>query len=134
MRMRLTLMAFLFAGALALSSPSRGAAADEKGPLLVHNVFFTLKESNKGNRDKLIASCKKYLTKHPGVVYFAAGPLVKELDREVNDRNFDVALTIVFKDKAAHDTYQDAKRHLQFIEESKGLWSKVRVFDSYAER
>jgi hypothetical protein len=107
-------------------------AADEKsGPQLVHNVFFTLKESNESNRNKLIAACKKYLTKHPGEVYFAVGPLCNDLKREVNDLDFDVCLTIVFKDKAAHDTYQDAKRHIDFIEECKAMWKKVRVFDSY---
>lgn len=114
-----------------------GEAAEQSkgdGPMLVHNVFFTLKESTEANRNKLIAACKKYLTKHKGEVFFAAGPLVEELKREVNDRDFDVCLTIVFKTKADHDTYQDHKRHLQFIEECKDSWKKVRVFDSYAEK
>ena len=37
---------------------------------------------------------------------------------------------ITFKDKAAHDKYQDADKHKQFIEENKDNWKKVRVFDS----
>src|SRR5262249_47468731 len=119
---------------LALRAPTRSEAAEDKGPQLVHNVFFTLAESTPENRKKLTDACKKYLTKHEGEVYFAVGPLVEELKREVNDRDFDVALTIVFKNKAAHDTYQDAKRHLQFIEENKALWKKVRVFDSYVSK
>src|SRR5256885_5436819 len=53
---------------------------------------------------------------------------------EVNDREFDVALHLVFKDKAAHDKYQDHPRHAKFIEENKGNWKKVRVFDSVVKR
>jgi hypothetical protein len=78
------------------------AVADTDRPL-VHNVFFTLHDSTPETRQKLVDLCKKYLTKHPGEVYFAAGPLVEELKREVNDRDFDVCLTIVFKNKAAHE-------------------------------
>src|SRR6266516_1033431 len=87
-------------------SRARVEAADESGPMLVHNVFFTLKESTPEGRKKLAAACKQYLSKHEGEVYFAAGPLAEDYKREVNDRDFDVALTIVFKNKKAHDQYQ----------------------------
>src|SRR5262245_41261523 len=105
--------------------------ADDKAPPLAHNVFFTLKERTAANRKTLVTACKKYLTKHEGELYFTVGTLCEDLKREVNDLDFDVALTIVFKNKAAHDKYQDHKRHLDFIKENKGLWKKVRVFDSY---
>lgn len=107
-------------------------ATDKKGPMVVHNVFFSLKDSSPAAREKLVEACKKYLTKHPGEVYFAAGPIAGDLKREVNDTNFDVALTIVFEDMKAHDMYQDAPRHLEFIKENKDSWKKVRVFDSFA--
>jgi hypothetical protein len=97
---------------------------------LAHMVFFTLRESNDANRKRLVEACKKYLDGHTGVVYFSVGTLNPDLKREVNDRDYDVALHLVFKDKAAHDRYQDHARHLAFIEDSKALWSKVRVFDS----
>ena len=85
-------------------------------------------------KQRLLAACKKYLSKHPGEVFFAAGILVKDLDRPVNDRDFDVALHIVFQDRKSHDLYQDAPRHKQFIDENKANWKKVRVFDSEVER
>ena len=44
----------------------------------------------------LVDACKKYLADHPGVVFFAAGTLNHELNRPVNDRDFDVALHVVF--------------------------------------
>ena len=107
-------------------------AKEEK--MLVHNVFFSLKESTPQARHKLVDACKKYLTKHEGEVFFSAGPIAEDLKREVNDTDFDVALTIVFKNKAAHDKYQDHKRHLEFIKENKDAWKKVRVFDNYATK
>lgn len=108
--------------------------ADEaKQPMLIHNVYFTLKEGTAENTQKLTDACYKYLKDHPGVVFFAAGPLVTELARPVNDRDFHVALCVVFKNKQAHDDYQVAKTHIQFIEENKPTWDKVRVFDSYSK-
>src|SRR5436309_1409407 len=114
---------------LALAVPAVPAADRPiKGPLIVHNVFFTLKDRSPETRDKLVAACKKYLTGHPGEVAFAAGTREESLDQPVNDRDFDVGLHIVFKDRAAHDKYQVSERHKQFIEENKDTWKKVRVF------
>ena len=135
MRKRLTIVALLSLAVgltLALNNRQRSEAADKDEPMLVHDVYFKLNDSSPAAKQKLIDACKKYLTKHPGEVFFAAGPLAEEFKRDVNDRDFDVALHIVFKNKAAHDQYQDAKRHLQFIEENKSNWKKVRVFDSLA--
>ena len=106
-------------------------AADAKGPMLVHNVYFSLKDKSPAARAKLVADCKKYLTDHPGTVFFAAGT-ISDLDRPVNDREFDVGLHVIFESRAAHDQYQTAERHLQFISENKPTWEKVRVFDSDA--
>ena len=108
-------------------------AGGKKAALISHDVYFTLKDSSPAAQAKLVGACKKYLSKHPGEVFFAAGTRVKELDRPVNDQDFDVALHIVFRDKAAHDTYQDAPRHKQLIEENKENWKKVRVFDSVVQ-
>ena len=53
---------------------------------------------------------------------------VSQLKR--NDRDYDVALTIVFESHAAHDIYQTAERHEAFIAENATEWAKVRVFDT----
>ena len=102
-------------------------------PMLSHDVYFSLKDNSPQANQKLIAACKKYLTDHPSTVWFAVGPVAEEMKRDVNDRDFDVALHLVFKNKAAHDQYAKAERHLKFIEENKDNWKKVRVFDSYVE-
>jgi hypothetical protein len=102
--------------------------------LLCHDVYFTLKDRSPAAADALVASCKKYLTVQPGIAFFCVGKLDATLTREVNDRDFDVGLHIVFTDRAAHDAYQDDPTHNQFIAENKPTWAKVRVFDSLVER
>ncbi len=100
-------------------------------PKLAHNVFFTLKDGSDDAIQKLISSCRKYLTDHPGTDNFAAGSLVPDLNRPVNDLDFHVGLHVVFESRAFHDEYQTSERHLQFIAENKESWKQVRVFDSY---
>jgi hypothetical protein len=97
---------------------------------LAHNVFFKLKDNSEPNVQALVDACKKYLNVQPGIVFFAAGKLCAELDRPVNDRDWDVGLHLVFVDKAAHDAYQDDPTHQKFIDENKPTWAGVRVFDS----
>jgi Stress responsive A/B Barrel Domain len=101
--------------------------------LLAHNVYFTLLDRSESARRRLLDACRKYLAPHPGIVFFGCGVVAEELRREVNDRDFDVALHIIFRDQAAHDSYQETPAHLQFIAENKENWKKVRVFDSVVE-
>jgi hypothetical protein len=122
------LAAILIAAAVPLFAGGTNAAA---GPQLAHMVYFKLNDSSGANRAKLLAACKAYLSGHEGTVSFAAGTLASDLNREVNDRDFDVSLHLVFVNKEAHDKYQQHARHLKFIEENKENWAKVRVFDSY---
>jgi len=98
--------------------------------LLSHAVYFTLKERTPAAAAKLVAACREHLTNHPGTVSFAVGTMAKEYDRQVNDRDYDVALTIVFESHAAHDAYQTAERHDAFVAENATTWAKVRVFDA----
>jgi len=100
--------------------------------LLVHNVYFALKDHSPEAQQRLIAACRKHLPGHPGIVFFACGVLADELKREVNDRDWHVGLHIIFTDQAAHDRYQDTEGHHAFIAENRANWAKVRVFDSVA--
>lgn len=99
-------------------------------PRLAHNVFFKLKDNSAAKVQALVEACKKYLNVQPGIVFFAAGTLCADLTRDVNDRNWDVGLHLVFVDKAAHDAYQEDATHNRFIDENKANWAAVRVFDS----
>lgn len=98
---------------------------------LAHMVFFTLKDASEPARLKMVEDCREYLDGQPGVLHFSAGMRGEEFDRPVNDAVFHVALHVVFENKAAHDAYQSAPRHIEFIERNKANWEQVRVFDSY---
>jgi hypothetical protein len=117
------------ASALALGLFAHDAHAADG--VLSHDVYFSLKDPSDAARSKLVSACQKYLSAHEGTVFFSVGILATDLQRDVNDRDFDVALHVTFQDKASHDKYQDHPRHKQFIEENKDNWKKVRVFDSY---
>jgi hypothetical protein len=119
----------LVAGYLATGGTTTTAGIKDEAEI-AHMVFFTLNDNSPLAKGKLVDACKKYLTKHTGEVFFRAGPRATEFKRSINDLDFDVALHIVFQNKDAHDRYEDAPRHKQFIEENKANWKKVRVFDS----
>lgn len=109
------------------------ALADEaKAPLLTHSVFFELKNDDGASVQALVDGCYEYLAPHDGIVYFSAGARHTDYQRDVNDLDFDVALTIVFESTDAQDAYQVTEPHLQFIDEFNENWESVRVFDSLA--
>jgi len=101
----------------------------ERPPVLAHNVFFSLNDRSAAAVAALVEECHKFLSDHPGIVFYAAGT-VSDVDRPVSDRDYDVALHVVFTDRAAHDAYQAAPAHQEFIARNKANWKKVRVFDS----
>jgi hypothetical protein len=109
-----------------MSSPA-GAEAP-----LVHNVYFSLRDAGPAACEQLLAACRKYLAVHDGIVWFGCGTRAAGLAREVNDKDFDVSLHIVFGTLSAHDAYQTSPEHLRFIDENRANWKRVRVFDSFA--
>ena len=100
--------------------------------LVVHNVYFLLLDRTAGAKQRLIAACRHHLPGHEGIVFFGCGVLAESLARDVNDRDWDVGLHIIFRDLAAHDVYQESGPHQQFIAENRATWKQVRVFDSLA--
>ena len=102
----------------------------QKSPQLVHDVYFTLNDDSETAKSKLVDDCYKYLSNHPGIVFFAAGQIVESHQRDVNYRDWQVSLHIVFKSKDYHDRYQKAPDHHKFIEQNKDNWKTVRVFDT----
>lgn len=122
--------ALVLAAALTIPTAAQDRTAKKTVPQIGHMVYFKLKDSTPANREKLVAACHKYLSDHEGTVYYAAGPIAETFKGPFNDRDWDVALHLVFTDKSAHDKYADHPEHLKFIEENKDTWAKVRVFDS----
>jgi len=101
--------------------------------MLAHNVYFTLVNNSPQAKEELVAACREFLSNHPGTVLFAAGVLAEDVDSSVNDRDFDVALHLIFESKAAHDEYQDSPRHSEFLEKYGGNWKALRAFDEYVQ-
>jgi hypothetical protein len=97
--------------------------------MFAHMVYFTLKDRSPEAQQQLVEACREHLSGHPGTVFFAAGTLA-ETSRDVNVRDFDVALQLVFEDQAAHDRYQVDERHVKFVDQQKQNWETVRVFDA----
>lgn len=97
--------------------------------MLAHSVFFMLKDRTPQAAAALVAACQQHLTGHPGTLAFGVGTC-SGYDRQVNDRDYDVALHIVFDSHASHDAYQVAPRHHTFVAENSTGWAKVRVFDA----
>lgn len=131
MNARWTLFSLALA-ALGLAAPGPASAADA-ARVLAHDVYFTLRDASPEAKQKLVDACRRHLNGHEGTVFFAAGLRADEMARDVNDRAYDVSLHVYFRDRAAHDAYQDHPRHKQFIAEMNANWKAVRVFDSWVE-
>jgi len=101
--------------------------------MLAHTVFFNLVDNSAEGRQRFIEACKRQLAGHPGMVFFAVGCKAEDINSPVSDTDFDVAVQMVFQDKAAHDVYQDSPGHQQFIQEQQNNWRRLRVFDAYVE-
>jgi hypothetical protein len=114
---------------VAAAAPAEDKAVQPDKKATAHLVYFALNDSSAAARDKLVAACEKYLSKYKGITYFSAGARAEPLEPAVTDKDYDVALHIVFDSKAAHDAYQEHADHKKFIDENKANWKKVRVFD-----
>jgi hypothetical protein len=98
--------------------------------MLIHAVFFWLKPGlDAAQRSKFRAEVRKLGGVRTIETIYVGGPAPVP-ERGVTDRSFDVALTLVFKDAAAHDAYQIDPIHLAFVEGNKELWNRVQVYDS----
>jgi hypothetical protein len=96
---------------------------------LTHAVYFTLIDDSPEQIRALIDSCVERLSGHPGTLFFAVGARTPDLSREVNDQEFHVGLQVIFDSRRSHDAYFDSPRHLQFLEESRSNWARVRIFN-----
>ena len=46
------------------------------------------------------------------------------------DYSFSFGLTVLFKDLASHNAYQDDPIHLAFVETCQKFWDRVQVYDA----
>jgi hypothetical protein len=98
--------------------------------MLIHNVFFTLHKRLDGpdlTEFRMGLESLKHI-RHAKAV-FIGGP-APVADRPVLIKNYDYCLTVLLKDVAAHDAYQQDPIHQAFIKAHKDKWKRVRVFDA----
>ncbi len=94
-----------------------------------HIVIFWTDPANLNAADELVAGAEKYLRSIPGALHFHVGKMATS-HRPVVDQSYQVALNLVFPDKASQDAYQVHPQHLEFVEKVfKRVCKKVVVYD-----
>ena len=94
-----------------------------------HIVIFWTDPAKPEAADQVIAGANKYLKSIPGVLQFHVGKMVPS-HRPVVDQSYQVALNLVFPNKAAQDAYQVHPQHVAFVEQVlKPVGKKVVVYD-----
>jgi hypothetical protein len=96
--------------------------------MIAHNVYFNLKDNSAAAVKAMVEDCHRCLASLPGIVFYAAGTPTDKEDE------FDVALHVVFKDRAALEAYMDAPRHVELIGKHHSNWKNVRAFDSCVDQ
>jgi hypothetical protein len=94
-----------------------------------HVVIFWTKPENPNATAELLAGADKYLRPIPGVLSYHVGRMAPS-HRPVVDQSYQVALNLVFADKASQDAYQVHPLHLEFVEKAfKPNCAKVVIYD-----
>lgn len=88
-----------------------------------HVVIFWTDPANPAAAAELLAGMEKWLRPIPGALHFHCGKMHPS-PRDVVDQSYQVALNIVFPDKAAEDAYQEHPLHLEFVDK---VFKKVCV-------
>lgn len=97
--------------------------------MFVHTVYFWL--TNPGSDDDRQA-LRAGLETLKSITHFEALYIGKpaETRRPVIDHSYDWSLTYIFRDKAAHDAYQEDPVHEKFVADCARYWNRVQVYDA----
>ncbi len=115
---------------LALGASSSAWAATPAKPMLIHHVFFWLKNpSSKEDQAKLVEGVKT-LSKIETIRQLHVGVPAETEKRPVVDNSYAVSELIFFDDVAGQNIYQDHPIHKKFIADYAHLWEKVIVYDA----
>lgn len=120
---------FIAAASALAAGPAMAAAAPTEDPVVVHHVFFWLKnKGSKTDRDKLVEGLKS-LRDIPTVKKLMIGvPAATEM-RGVIDNSYDLSELMYFESASDQDAYQVHPVHKAFVEKYSHLWEKVIVYD-----
>jgi len=98
--------------------------------VLIHHVFFWLKEPNNAVHKKQLVSALNELLKVKTIKMSHIGFPAGTESRDVVDHSYSVSYMVMFDNQAGQDAYQVDPIHTKFVEENSHLWSKVVVYDS----
>ncbi len=94
-----------------------------------HIVIFWTDPARPDAANQFVAAAEKLLRPIPGVLQFHVGRMVAS-HRPVVDQSYQVALNLIFPDKAAQEAYQVHPNHVEFVEKFvKPLVKKIVVYD-----
>lgn len=110
-----------------------GLQASGKQPqmknVFVHHVYFWLKEPGNSEAVKKFENALMKLVSISSIHMFHLGKPA-DTRREVIESSYHYSLLVIFKDKKAHDVYQEHPIHDEFRKINDQLSAKVVVFDS----
>jgi len=123
-------LTFVCALAACASAPTSEPLAVDGN--LAHAVYFDLKDP--ADTEALMRDCLARLTDIPGVRALEVGERCAEFKTPRNDQTFEVALWVLFDDRAAHDGYQVHPQHRALVEAWTPKLAGIQVFDAWVSR
>jgi hypothetical protein len=98
--------------------------------MLIHNVYFWLKpDLSAAQRAEFRRGVESLAAiKHVAQVHVGTPAAVPA--RAVVDQTFDVGLTVVCADVAAHNAYQADPIHQAFVARFSGSWARLQIYDA----
>ena|SRR5690606_16997599 len=131
MNTRRKFMALSVGLGLGMFLPKKLTAAKAAKPMIVHQVFFWLKQPKKDLK-AVMKGCKD-IGKLKSAHSYQVGIPAATAKRPVIDDSYHIALTVNFKSIEDHDIYQEDPIHLEFIEQHSDKWEKVQIYDFEVE-
>lgn len=127
MNTRRKFMALSLGMGLGIFLPKKLTAAKPAKSMLVHQVYFWLKNPKKDLK-AVMKGCKD-IGKLKSAHSYQVGVPAATGKRDVIDDSYDIALTVNFKSIADHDLYQEDPIHLKFVADHSDKWEKVQIYD-----
>lgn len=113
-----------------LTENENAASSDEfQSGLIVHSVYFWLKEGITPEEEKDFLNFFEALRKVPGVKSLYTGKPAPTTPRDVVDNSFSYFLLVTFDDLEQINLYENHPDHLAAGEIYSKYWTKVQVRD-----